>query len=568
MLAYELFLNNKDSTSNNADNIPIKKIFFDGKNIIIDSTTLEEFGSDVKKNSTILQRSLSMPLKTIDVNKLNLPDNTTSSSSPQPYVKISGSITFGNITKKNPDLNPKMNLSLKSDKIKHILDLTTGEITENHSKEITLNLDKNKYFINSKSLFSEYVDSKIIDKNKKLNFKLYDKIIRTFLKFVKNKNLEFKKQTTSRFEIFILPNNLKIEFIEKTKKCDQIELFTDYFGNLGSNYPSKVTKNTKFLSYDDKAFTLNCKKNKNFYKNLGISDSSFKKIFVDSTQTFVISRLEWTFTDISNPDFKFIETKQGIFTQLHSNYTSLKKDKGKTAQAQLKISCVKLTNFRQQQEVLVDENLTMKKMDKLFSHIPKEIPYSCFENALIDDTTQAKSWNTYVYVVKSFLAGHKIQKTFLLNFFSRILKQQRFEWIKLKDTKKQSEFFINTDFIFKALCTSDFLESYMDSNEEFAQKIGQIARVYMDFKQNNGEHDNSLSDMLSYSKYDKDKLSFVYSRICRGVELSKISKNIKKVVSENISKLTPSDEIETDSAQKDYSYFFYKGYYSKLEVKA
>ena len=156
---------------------------------------------------------------------------------------------------------------------------------------------------------------------------------------------------------------------------------------------------------------------------------------------FIINKLNWTFTDISNPDFKFLETKQGILTQLHSNYTSLKKDKGKTAQAQLKISCVKLTNFRQQQEVLVDENLTMKKMDKLFSHIPKEIPYSCFENALIDDTTQAKSWNTYVYVVKSFLAGHKIQKTFLLNFFSRILKQQRFEWIKLKDTKNNAEFF-------------------------------------------------------------------------------------------------------------------------------
>ena len=108
----------------------------------------------------------------------------------------------------------------------------------------------------------------------------------------------------------------------------------------------------------------------------------------------------------------------------------------------------------------------------------------------------------------------------------------------------------------------------MDSNETFAQNIGQIARVYMDFKQNNGEHDNSLSDMLSYSKYDKDKLSFVYSRICRGLELSKISKNIKKGVSENISELTPAIEIENDSAQKDYSYFFYKGYYSKLEIKA
>ena len=42
----------------------------------------------------------------------------------------------------------------------------------------------------------------------------------------------------------------------------------------------------------------------------------------------------------------------------------------------------------------------------------------------------------------------------------------------------------------------------------------------------------------------------------------------KNTASENISKLTPANEIETDSAQKDYSYFFYKGYYSKLEIKA
>jgi len=565
MLAYELFLNNKDSTKNNADNLPLKKIFFDGKNITIDDTTLEEFGSDVKKNSQFLQRTLSMPLNTIDVNKLNLPDNRTSSSSPQPYVEITGKVT----TSKNLETKIVLYINKKDAKIIHTLDLTNGEIVETHQEKDILRLDTKKYFINSKPLFLEYIDSKIINEDKVLNFKLYDKIIRKFLEFVKNKNLEFKKPQKVLFRVYILPNNSKIEFIDKSKKKNlETESFTDYFGNLGTNYPSTKTKNTKFISDDDSAFTINCKQGKNFYKNLGISDSSFEKIFVDSSQTFIINKLDWTFTDISNPDFKFLETKQGILTQLHSNYTSLKKDKGKTAQAQLKITCVKLSNFKQQQEVIIDENLTMKKMDKIFLHIPNEIPFKCFENVLIDDTTQAKSWNVYLHVVRNFLAGNKIQKTYLLSFFTKILKQKRFEWIKLRGGTVQADFFERTDFCFKSLCTLDFIDSYMDSNEKFAQNIGQIARVYMNFKQNNGEHDNSLSDMLSYSKYDKDKLSFVYSRICRGVELSKISKNIKKEVSQNISSLTPGIEIEDTSAQKDYSYFFYKGYHSKLEIKA
>ena len=108
----------------------------------------------------------------------------------------------------------------------------------------------------------------------------------------------------------------------------------------------------------------------------------------------------------------------------------------------------------------------------------------------------------------------------------------------------------------------------MDSNEEVAQSIGQIARTYVDFKEKNGESDNSLSDMLTYSKYDRDKLSFVYARICRGVQLSKISNEKKKDVTEKITSLTPDAEIDDEVSSKDYSYFFYKGYYSTLEVTA
>jgi len=52
----------------------------------------------------------------------------------------------------------------------------------------------------------------------------------------------------------------------------------------------------------------------------------------------------------------------------------------------------------------------------------------------------------------------------------------------------------------------------------------------------------------------------------RGVQLSKISDDKKKRVTKEISSLTPSIEIDENVSSKDYSYFFFKGYYSKMEI--
>ena len=273
----------------------------------------------------------------------------------------------------------------------------------------------------------------------------------------------------------------------------------------------------------------------------------------------------WTFTDISNPDFKFVETKKGILTQLYENYRLLSKDKGIKSMAQLKVIYIRINQAKQ--EVLIDENLTMDKMNKMFSNI-KEIPPLCFEKVLIDTSGKNPIWNTYLYVVKNFLAGNKIPKSYLLSFFNKILKQSRYNWVKLKSKSEQNDFFLRTDFCLKSLSTSNDTKSYMDQNEEFAEKIGQIARTYIEFKQSNSETDNSLSDILTYSKYDQERLRFIVSRIGRGVQLSKVSDDIKQRVTKKISSLQPSKEIEDDSSSKDYSYFFFKGYYIDLEIAA
>ena len=374
-----------------------------------------------------------------------------------------------------------------------------------------------------------------------------------------------------------------LEFRKPTKKENSQQSFVDYFGNNTSEYPATPTRTAKFLTYDDKAFSINCMQKENFYKNLGIGNNSLEKIYTDASQTFeIMRRLYWTFMDLSNPGFKFIETKRGILTQLYENYRLLTKDKGDNDKAQLKILCIRINQAKQ--ELLIDENLTMNKMEKMFSNIKKildnsndysdgkndsnikYIPNSCFE-IFIDNSGQNPIWNTYLYVVKNFLAGNKLPKNYLLSYFNKILKQNRYDWVKLHDKTEQISFFTKSDFCLKSLLKIDNdMHQYMDKNEEFAESVGKIARLYVDFKRSQKETDNSVGDILTYSKYDREKLHFIVSRIRIGVELSKIPDNDKKDMTEKISKLLPKEDIENDVSSKDYGYFFSKGYYVNLEV--
>ena len=108
----------------------------------------------------------------------------------------------------------------------------------------------------------------------------------------------------------------------------------------------------------------------------------------------------------------------------------------------------------------------------------------------------------------------------------------------------------------------------MNDDEKFAFNIGKIARNYIDFKQNIGEESNSLKDILTYSKYDREKLRFVLQRIGIGVNLAKANPEQISKINKTISTLSSIPEITDDEAHKDLSYFFYKGYYDSKEIVA
>ena len=561
MLAYELFLINKESSANNprGGSQPIKKIFFENGKVTIDKD-LEEYASGYLEKTKQLQDWLQMPLNTIDKKELNLPDVRVSFAQSSPYVEVYGTVK----TNKNSESTLSITIGKKPNIIEYSLDVSTGKITETQNSKVKIKIDDENYFLKDNNLFTSYIDSGLLDKDGTINNNAFDIISRKFLEYAKTRACILTKHGNLRFRIYILPNDSEIKVKEK-EIATEGDSFLDYFGNTSSEYASTPTTTTKFLSYDDKAFTINCKQKSNFYKNLGIGKESLQKIFRPKEKTFNISGLEWTFVNISDSKYKFKDTQKGILTQLYENYKILSKG-GPSEQINLKVICVRVNQAKQ--ELLIDENLTMKQMSKMFSEIDEtKIPFSVFE-ILIDKSNKNPIWNTYLYVINNFLSGNSISKEFLLMYFTKLLKHKIFDWIKLKNNKEQLEFFSKSDFCIKYLINANITQSYLNSNEEFALRIGQIARLYVDFKQSNKDGDNSLGDILTYSKYDRERLRFVYSRISRGVQLAKVADTSKDSVTKKISSLRPKDEISDEDASKDYSYFFFNGYYSSQEIKA
>ncbi|PIW36233.1 MAG: hypothetical protein COW26_00195, partial [Nitrosopumilales archaeon CG15_BIG_FIL_POST_REV_8_21_14_020_33_23] len=466
MLAYELFSINKESSANNprGGSQPIKKIFFQ-KGIVTIDKGLDEYPSEYLEKTKQLQDWLQMPLNTIDKKELNLPDMRVSFAQPSPYIEVYGNVK----TNKNSESVLSITIGKKPNIIEYSLNVPTGEITQNENSKVRLKIDDENYFLKNSNLFTAYVDSGILDKDGTINNDAFEIISRKFLEYAKTRPCNLTKQENLRFRIYILPNNSEIKVKEKEITTDG-DLFLDYFGNTSSEYASTPTTTTKFLSYDDKAFTINCKQKSDFYKNLGIGKGSLQKIFRPKEKTFNISGLEWTFVDISDNKHKFRNTGKGILTQLYENYKILSKG-GHNEQVNLKILCVRVNQAKQ--ELLIDENLTMKQMSKMFSKID-EIPFSAFE-VLIDKSNKNPLWNTYLYVVKNFLSGNTIPKEFLLTYFTKLLRHKIFDWIKIKNNTEQIEFFSKSEFCIKYLINTDFTQNYLNSNEEYALRIGQIA---------------------------------------------------------------------------------------------
>ena len=565
MLAYELFLANKKPQARNSK--PFKKIIYRNNEWKINDTPLEKYGEE----STPFQSWLSMPLRNYDASVVNLPDHRVGNSQPNPYIEIycqlkitrSSSILVLSIGKKPNDITYSFN----------IFDQTTKKIINN----VTLKLEKKKYSISKTTLFDLYVKTGLIDKHGKISNDEFDKIVNKFFDFVKTKTLEnLGKIKNPSFSIFLIPSDGNIVYEQANEQETTVKsAFTDSFGQPATEYPSIPTRSAKFLSADDRSFTLNCKKWQQLYKDIGIGNNSHKRIDLPE-ERLQISGLTWIFKNIDDSNFKSQDTRQGFFHQLYTNYKKLSNNSShRETNTMLKVICFKKTQAKI--EILVDENLTMDKMKRMFNLQPDFIQYLGFE-ILIETTKKTKLWNNYLYAIKNFLAEQKLPKNYLIQIFTSLIHKNIHTWLKdntnnsMDNTISPKDFFNRSDFCIKTLYLMNYESSYMNQSENFAFQIGKIARSYIDFKEDVNRQEkninNSLKDILTYSKYDREKLRFVFNRIATGINLTKINQpDTTKLdkLNHKITSLYPKEEISDEELHKDFSYFFYKGYYTSLE---
>jgi hypothetical protein len=560
VLAYELYLRNKDSKANVVKlQKPIKKIFVNKGKITIDTKTVEEYGSETIEKYRILQESMTMPLNTSNRTLLNLPDSRTSSSQPNPYVEIYGTLKVTN-------MKPTLSLQItgrnrtdgqKRDELKASYNLSEDKVQIQARKGIQLKLESKNYFISGKSLYDGYVESDIIKKDGYFSPNLFLDIANEFFRYAKKIPIKPERNIFLPFSVYILPSSSPIQVAHTPKNTSNV--FTDAFGNLVTSFASGTTKNAKFLSFDDKAFTINCKKEEDFYENVGIGAESLQGISLPADQVFKIAGLSWMFTNLDNPDYKFKETNRGIFNQLYENYEQI----NSSGQSRAEKVMLKVTCFRTQQaklEILIDENMTMDRMKRLFSWCDvKSIPVLAFEE-LIERMDKKVLWNNYIYAIRSFISELSVPRSFLIPLFEKIMRRRIHQWLK-QETQESINFFKRTNFCLKTLSSRHHTSIDTNPSENFAYQVGKIAKSYIEFKKRIGDKSNSLRDILTYSKYDRDTLRFVFRRIGTGVNISKANENDMQLISNKISKYQPEHEISDSDAYNDYSYFFYKGYF-------
>ncbi len=583
MLIYELFLKNKDVEGEGiGDAIPCKKVYAKRVNdsffVELDQKSIDEYGKKVLPEAEKLQVLLNLPL--MNQMTVGLPNHATGSNSKPPYISLYGVLK-----------GKKLEISIKGrqqDASKGTMsisfDLTSAEVIANIAPALTLRIDDGKYFIGNTPLFNEYVSSGIIDREGGFSGKLFERVGKSIIDYCKARHLsdEFKdnRQTIS-FRLVMLPYSLKdhnTAIVYKGESEDQtgngngiINAETsrrDAFDFPMDAYASTpiIDKYSKFISYDDQAFTINCNQAESFYETLGVGKKTLEKIKMPTD--YPIAGLFWYFIPLFDT-MDFQKIGGGIYAQLKQMYAELTMGKKSDYdRAELKIICSKKTQAKI--EILLDENLTVNQLAKNFklgSEFSASSPLMALEDVFLLKNSRGEvvDWVHYISAIRSCISGVGFEKERLLALFTRQVRGKLFEWIgAIPNCYEASAFFKKADFCMNLLITKNNGGKIMDSNEEYAYRIGKIAGEYLNYKRAAKETSNSLYDIMTYPRYDREHLRFVYRRISNGIFLSKKLDTQGQGLVHTIADLKPKDEIDDAKSDADFSYFFYKGVFEKL----
>ena len=572
MLIYELFLKNKDETDTlPGESIPCKKVYAklekDQCLVVLDPKTIDEYGQKFAPDSSQIQIALNMPL--LNQKSVGLPDHRTGSNSKPPYIVIFGLIKGAKI-----DLSMKGYLESGSKgSLSYEFDLQEGKEKLNASNDLLMRLEESKYLHEGVTLFDKYVNEGLISNASLFKASAFLKISEAFKDYCFSRNLKNILEANKKkipFRLVVLPMSMlnsgkPVECLGDKCESETETTKIDAFAFPMNSYANKpvIDKYSKFISYDDEAFAINCNREEAFYESLGIGDQSIEKIKMP--QGFQISGLNWYFMSLTENAF-FEKKNTGIYEQLKHVYKKLTEDKSTVPElSQLKIICTDKSNAKI--EVLLDENVTIDQLAKNFKFNQPVADYSppmAFEDVLLDKNQKGKIiWSFYIGAIRSTLIGINIDWSFLLALITKQIRKRLFKWIEeLPNCNEATDFFKKSEFCFKILQNLEACD--VNPFERYAYGIGQIVGEYLQYKRRTNEITNSTYDIMTYTKYDREKLRFVYQKVVLGLFLSKKYDSQGKAVEDEIANLLPKEEIDDDHSEVDYSYFFYKGLFENL----
>ncbi|MCX8175255.1 MAG: hypothetical protein N3E51_03560 [Candidatus Micrarchaeota archaeon] len=558
MLAYELFLKNRKTdffkTNPKLSGTYVRKVY-----VAMDKG---KYRAELDDALPAEVGAADNPLRLIPGDAAGLPDRGTGSNSPKPYVLLDVKINKKQLQISFKDFRATFSFEDKKEQIKK-------------GNSIRQKMEKERVFLNGRRLYDLYVQNKIleeIDGKTYVNQDALEASARAFFKAVEAAWTADKMEKFKKVKLCILPEKGNLDYkaaADRAADSNEEKWFIDSFGNRCSKTADSTTLTAKFLSYDDPIFTLNLRSKREYYDNLGIGMESLEKI--ELPKGFKISGLTFIFYDIDNPDKNF-EKKEGysydwigFYNHLLNIYREMDKTKQPAKRGQLKT--IVLKPDRAKLEVLIDSNLTFDQLGEILGPSPQPCP-DLFEQ-LINRDGKNVLWNDYIWAIRSFLSLHPVKKDTLIAKLLFHLKRKRQEFIKNEggrfvNAASAREFFSKNQNLIKILCRGDGMAE-LTSDENWAYIIGQITGKYISFRKRAGEASKSLTDILTYSKYDEERLKHVFNRISAGISISNADETSKAAVQKFIKERCENAPLKLEKPYEDYSYFFYRGVFETIE---
>jgi hypothetical protein len=343
----------------------------------------------------------------------------------------------------------------------------------------------------------------------------------------------------------------------------------------------------KFFSRDDAAFIINYKKDPNILNKL----TSVNPDYVSFSKKPIKQRnLLFYYIFIHKYETQPIKYYQGIVANLYEGYSDLLNLNSKEIENVL-VAGLKKQN--QKLEVILYAHVPTERLNEIYSKISiaiektqlgkmknsKQILSWLLEDLFLEKTSKYYNIQFYVEAANDFLVFERESffdeaKRFLNK---RVINEKGsyIDAIKSNKIKNIEDFFSKANFylLFKYLMHNsgdEMQPNYMKTEEYFAYLIGKSVGKYLQLLKKSGNLDNSAYDLISYDKYDYEKLKFIFERLGRAIgikkledkqeEMEKYFNTVTNEINETLGKFSAPEEIK----DKDLSFFFYLGVFKEL----